>query len=149
MASTGTINTRIRLKYDTLGNWNLYDPQLLAGEVAIAVVSDVVDPITNVPAVVMKVGDGTKKFSELDFISAKAADVNSYAKLSDANFKSTIETWVSNKVQDTNTEYTIVKVNDSILSISVLNLVAYPSFNCGLEVCVRKLCVAVNVCSLC
>lgn len=112
MASTGTINTRIRLKYDTLANWNQYDPQLLAGEVAIAVVSDVVDPITNVPAVVMKVGDGTKTFSQLDFVSAKAADVNTYAKQTDANFKSTIESWVSAKVQDTNTEYTIVKVND-------------------------------------
>lgn len=112
MASTGTINTRIRLKYDTLANWNQYDPQLLAGEVAIAVVSDVVDPITNVPAVVMKVGDGTKTFSQLDFVSAKAADVNTYAKQTDANFKSTVESWVSAKVQDTNTEYTIVKVND-------------------------------------
>lgn len=112
MASTGTLNTRIRLKYDSLANWNLHDPQLLAGEIAIATVPDAVDPITNVPAVVMKVGDGTKTFSQLDFVSAKAADVNTYAKQTDANFKSTIESWVAAKVQDTNTEYTIVKVND-------------------------------------
>ena len=112
MASTGTLNTRIRLKYDSLANWNQYDPQLLAGEIAIATVPDAVDPITNAPAVVMKVGDGTKTFSQLDFVSAKAADVNTYAKQTDANFKSTIESWVSAKVQDTNTEYTIVKVSD-------------------------------------
>ena len=112
MASTGTLNTRIRLKYDSLANWNLHDPQLLAGEIAIATVPDAVDPITNAPAVVMKVGDGTKTFSQLDYVSAKAADVNTYAKQTDANFKSTIESWVSAKVQDTNTEYTIVKVND-------------------------------------
>lgn len=107
MASTGTLNTRIRLKYDSLVNWNEHDPILLDGEVGFATTT-----VNGKTEVLAKVGGNNKKWSELEFVSAKAADVNSYAKQDDAVFKSTIESWVSAKVQDTNTEYTLVKVND-------------------------------------
>jgi hypothetical protein len=107
MASTNNFNTRIRLKYDSLVNWNEHDPILLDGEVGFATTT-----VNGKSEVLAKVGGNNKKWSELEFISAKAADVNTYAKQDDAVFKSTIESWVSAKVQDTNTEYTLVKVND-------------------------------------
>ena len=71
-----TINTRLKLKYDSYENWMEHDPVLLAGEVAFATVSVKQDGTVNeVPSVLMKVGDGEKKYSELDFTYAKAADV--------------------------------------------------------------------------
>ena len=75
-----TLKTRIKLKYDTLTNWTTNDPVLLAGEMAI------VDPgevgKDGLATVLLKVGDGTKKFSELDYTWAKAADVYGWAKAS-------------------------------------------------------------------
>lgn len=75
-----TLNTRIRLKYDTLANWTSNNPVLLAGELAIVEVPNNVDPIHNAPAILMKVGDGTSTFTELGWSSALAADVYSWAK---------------------------------------------------------------------
>lgn len=75
-----TLNTRIRLKYDTLANWTSNNPVLLAGEVAIVEVPNNVDPIHNAPAILIKVGDGTSTFTELGWSSALAADVYSWAK---------------------------------------------------------------------
>lgn len=49
-------NTRIQNKYDTLSNWNNSDFNLLSGEIAVATNSD----YTRV-----KIGDGTKSFSEI------------------------------------------------------------------------------------
>ena len=43
----------------------------------------------------MKVGDGTNRFDDLQWISAKAADVNSYAKLSSATFETQIKSLAS------------------------------------------------------
>ena len=62
-----TLNTRIRLKYDTLANWTSNNPVLLAGELAIVEVPNNVDPIHNAPAILMKVGDGTSTFTELGY----------------------------------------------------------------------------------
>lgn len=80
-------DTRILLKYDTLDNWNSSELILKAGEVAIAVV-----PVEGAAAspVVIKVGDGTRKFSELEMVSALASDVYSWAKKDEASFK----TWL-------------------------------------------------------
>ena len=39
MADNHTLNTRIKLKYDSYENWIAKDPVLLAGEVAIATVA--------------------------------------------------------------------------------------------------------------
>lgn len=75
-----TLNTRIRLKYDTLANWTSNNPVLLAGEVAIVEVPNNVDPIHNAPTILIKVGDGTSTFTELGWSSALAADVYSWAK---------------------------------------------------------------------
>lgn len=82
-----TLNTRIKLKYDTASNWAKTDaagkganfvPK--AGEVCFVQVNDSVASSTS--EVTFKVGDGTHKFSELPYGSGKASDVYSWAKAS-------------------------------------------------------------------
>ena len=90
MAIEKTLNTRIKLRYDTHDNWVANDPVLLAGEVALTTVTVKQDGVVNtVPSVLIKVGDGTHKYSELDYVFAKAADVVSAAK-TEAGLKSFI-----------------------------------------------------------
>lgn len=83
------INTRICLRYDSYNNWKDSDVILLAGEIAVAVPGDKLADVnvgTDTPCLI-KVGDGTKKFSELPWLSALAADVHTWAKKSEADFK--------------------------------------------------------------
>lgn len=75
-----SLKTTIKLRYDTHKNWISNDPTLGAGEVAIATLESADSDITQVPSVLIKVGDGTKTYSALPFISAKAGDVYSWAK---------------------------------------------------------------------
>lgn len=82
-----TIKTLIKLKTATYEKWIEKDPVLLKGEVGVATISTVQDGVVNtVPSVLLKVGDGTHKFSELNFASALAADVYEYAKKPEADF---------------------------------------------------------------
>lgn len=74
------LKTRIQLRYDTLTNWTTNDPVLKAGEIAIATITMAAPAKKELPPVMFKVGDGTSKFSELDWASALAADVYSWAK---------------------------------------------------------------------
>ena len=77
-----TINTRLKLKYDTLANWNKIASTFipLKGEVCFVEVADNTDPIHNAPSILFKVGDGTSTFSALKWGSGLAADVYSWAK---------------------------------------------------------------------
>lgn len=79
------LNTRLRLKYDTLSEWvkveNTFIP--LQGEVCIIDVPAQTDAGGNVihsPAVLFKVGDGTSTFANLPYVSALAGDVPAWAK---------------------------------------------------------------------
>ena len=74
------LNTRLKLKVDTLANWEVSELVLLAGEVALATIESASGNISNVPTVVVKVGDGTHKWSELKYIYAQASDVYAWAK---------------------------------------------------------------------
>lgn len=83
------LKTRIQLRYDTLANWTTNDPILKAGEIAIATIPTADPANKQLPPVMFKVGtyDGTndatkKKFSELKWASALAADVYEWAKAS-------------------------------------------------------------------
>lgn len=82
------IKTRIRLKYDTLTNWEAKgDIVLLAGEVAIATGVDLnTEDNVNTSYILMKVGDGSTTFESLPWVSALAADVYDWAKLSWEDF---------------------------------------------------------------
>lgn len=74
------LKTRIQLKYDTLQNWTTNDPALKKGELAIATIDAASPANKQLPPVMFKVGNGTSKFSELDWASALAADVYGWAK---------------------------------------------------------------------
>ena len=111
--ATKNFNARISLKYDSYQNWIDNDPVLLVGEVAIATVPTKKDGIEQVPAVVMKVGDGTKKYSELQFVSGLAADIYDWAKAAtkptySADEITGLDAYISGQIQDTNTQYQIV-----------------------------------------
>ena len=84
------LNTKIRLRYDSYTNWSTNNPTLLAGEVALVVPGDKVGSVTTAADCLMKVGDGTRAFNSLPWLSAVAADVHSWAKLSLADFNAWI-----------------------------------------------------------
>ena len=110
--ATKTFNTRIRNKIDTFANWTKNDPVLLNGEIGIVVVPASTGAVQQEPAILIKIGDGTKKFSELEFISSKAADVYGWAKAATkptyaASEISGLSDYISGQIQDTDTQYKI------------------------------------------
>lgn len=87
------IKTRIKLKYDSFENWTTNNPTLLQGEAAVAYIqtgtTQEVNSVTP-PQVLIKIGPGA--FNTLPFISAKAADVYSWAKKSETDFIAWLKT---------------------------------------------------------
>lgn len=77
-----TLNTRLKLKYDSYTNWSAEANQfiLLQGEVAFCYIPDAIDAVHNPPTLMYKVGDGTKTFNQLSWGSALASDVYQWAK---------------------------------------------------------------------
>lgn len=107
-----TFNTRICMKNDTYAQWVEKNPVLLKGEIAVVVIPADTGAVQGEPVTLFKVGDGTKKFSQLDFIGAKAADVYEWAKAAtkptyEASEISGLSDYISGKVQDTDTQYKI------------------------------------------
>ena len=128
------LNTRIQLKYDSYENWSKIDVEgqganlvLKEGEVGICYIPEktVVDGIKNPPHVMMKIGDGVTPFASLKWLSARAADVEDWAKAATKPVYSAEEItgigeYIAQYVDeelgisvDTNTVYQIVKVNDN------------------------------------
>lgn len=115
--ATTTLNTRLQLKYDTYKNWTDNNPVPLKGEFCIVEVPASTGASTKEPAILFKVGDGTKAFNTLDFTAGYAADVYDWAKAqTKPEYQATeiknLDSYISGKVQDTNTTYQIVKVNE-------------------------------------
>lgn len=111
--ATTTLNTRIQLKYDTYVNWTSNNPVLLAGEIAVTTVQSAQAPVSQVPAILFKVGDGTNKFNALNWASAIAADVYPWAKASvkptyQASEIEGLEDYISGQIEDTDTQYQII-----------------------------------------
>lgn len=105
-----TFNTRIKNKIDTYANWVEKDPVLLNGEIAVVVIPAETGAVQGEPVTLFKVGDGTKKFSQLDFTGAKAADVYSWAKAStkptyQASEITGLSDYISGEIQDSDTQY--------------------------------------------
>lgn len=105
-----TFNTRICMKNDTYAQWVAKDPVLLKGEIAVVVIPADTGAVQGEPVTLFKVGDGTKKFSQLDFIGAKAADVYGWAKAASkpeysANEITGLADYISGEIQDSNTTY--------------------------------------------
>ncbi|MGN5456817.1 MAG: hypothetical protein ACI4XN_12550 [Candidatus Kurthia intestinigallinarum] len=96
MAVEKKLNVRVQLKHDSYENWVTNDPVLKQGEAAIAVVTVKQDGTANyVPSCLIKIGDGTHKYSELDFVYAKAADVIAACKSETA-----LTTFVNNVISN-------------------------------------------------
>ena len=79
---TEIFQTRIQLKYDSYENWTSKNPILLKGEIAVTIVpADAANTgLISLPCVIIKVGDGTSNYNDLDFVSALASDVPEWAK---------------------------------------------------------------------
>lgn len=128
------LNTRIQLKYDSYENWSKIDVEgqganlvLKEGEVGICYIPEktVVNGIKNPPHVMMKIGDGVTPFASLKWLSARAADVEDWAKAETKPVYSAEEItgigeYIAKYVDeelgisiDTNTVYQIVKVDDN------------------------------------
>lgn len=109
--------TRIQLKYDTYANWSANNPILKAGEMAIATVAAGEQEMTNLPNIVLKVGDGTSHYNDLKFVSALAADVHEWAKAKtkpvyDASEITGLQKFITdNSDFDTDTQYQLVAVS--------------------------------------
>lgn len=108
-----TFQTRISLKYDTYENWSTNNPVLLAGEIAITTVPSAQGSVSQVPAVMIKSGDGTSNYNDLPWASALAADVYPWAKAStkpvyQATEIQGLEAFIAGEIKDTNTKYQIV-----------------------------------------
>lgn len=129
------LNTRIALKYDSYQNWQTHNPILLKGEIAIAELpingnkdgvgvpnaNGSTPAIQNAPNILIKVGDGTNHYNDLKFVSALAADVYSWAKAAtkptySAGEITDLDDYISQTIQDTNTQYRIVAVDGSAYS---------------------------------
>ena len=99
-----TLNTRILLKNADLSTWNSSTLVLKAGEVALAKIETTQhDAATGnyykVPTYLMKVGDGSKTFSQLNWLAAPASDVHTWAKkaaLDYADLPETLRTEIDN-----------------------------------------------------
>ena len=110
------LNTRITLKYDTYENWQKSTLVLKAGEVAICAVPSgvTVAGIAQPPAVLQKIGDGVHVFKDLPWLQAVASDVHTWAKEASkptyaANEITGLDTYIAGQIQDTDTQYTIIK----------------------------------------
>ena len=122
--ATKTLKTRIQLKYDTYKNWTDNNPTPLSGELCVVVVPAEAGAVVQEPALLLKVGDGSTPFNSLNFVGGVAADVYDWAKAENKpTYKAAeitgIDTYISQYVNeqmgisvDTDTQYTIVKVND-------------------------------------
>ena len=117
-----TLNTRIKLKYDTLTNWSTANPVLLAGEVAVVAIptseTNTVGQVTK-PAIVFKVGDGTTTFANLPYASGLAADVYGWAKAANKPSYTATEVGAATLADITNA----IQALDSTASISEGNFI--------------------------
>lgn len=115
--ATKTLSTRIKSKIDTLSNWQTASTVLFAGEIGVATIaanavlpSDLSALTGHLPAIVIKVGDGTKVWNELPYLSAFGADVYDWAKAENKPAYAATEItgltdFISGEINDTNTQY--------------------------------------------
>lgn len=117
------LQTRLQLKYDTYANWTTNNPVLKAGEMAVATIpsgTSTTPAMTNLPNIVLKVGDGETAYNDLKFVSALAADVHGWAKEASkptyayneiTGLEQFIKDTANAEIQDTDTQYTISAVS--------------------------------------
>lgn len=142
--ATTQLNTKIKLRYDTLENWLKTNVEgkggnliLLKGEVAFCEVpaatidngtidangASTVDGVTanNMPTIIFKVGDGTHAFKDLNWGSALAADVYAWAKAATKPTYTASEISLvdsGNHTTQTNVENAIAEIYSSISDLT-------------------------------
>lgn len=123
------LNVRLSLKYDSYENWKTRNPVLLKGEVAFTTIpeGDTSGEARELPAVLVKVGDGEHAYNDLKFISAKAADVSEWAKAdTKPEYTATeikdLDTYIQGLSDvDTDTQYTIVPVEGNAYQYKLMS----------------------------
>ena len=108
--ATQTLNTILKLRYDTYANWQAHsDFVLQAGEAGVCVVPASAGSGLNEPAVLVKIGDGTTTWENLSYISALAGNVLPRLTGNNPTLPATsiegLEDFIDSAVQDTNTRY--------------------------------------------
>lgn len=108
-----TLQTRIMSKYDTYSNWTTNNPVLLAGEIAVCVVPASAGAVTQEPAILLKVGDGTSHFNDLVFVAGLAANVYDWAlqatkPVYQASEIQGLDDYIAGEIEDTDTQYQII-----------------------------------------
>lgn len=117
MANT-TLNTVIKLRYDSYENWQANSTVVLqAGEAGICTIPADTGTGLNEPATLMKIGNGTSTWAELPWISGLAADVIPSLKGSNPTLPVESVTGLDDYLADhgaidTDTQYQIVKEGD-------------------------------------
>ena len=114
------LQTRILNKIDTHENWLLVADTFVPkkGEICIDVISTTVDgAVVAPPQTLIKVGDGTNTWGDLNFLGAIAADVYAWAKAAtkpsyQASEIQGLDDYIAGEIQDTDTQYQIVKDGD-------------------------------------
>lgn len=102
--ATKELLTRIQSKISTLAEWKAVESTFkpLRGEICIAEIPSS-DPIASTaPTMLIKIGDGTSYFKDLTWLSARAADVQSFLKVdsegkawTQANFEAWIKSLIT------------------------------------------------------
>ena len=118
MPSSKTLNIRLSNKFDTYANWVANDPILLVGELAITMIPATAGSGLQEPTIVAKIGTtGTKKWSEEQWLGATSADVIDSLKGASPTLPATsitgLDAYISGQIKDTDTQYQLVKVNDT------------------------------------
>ena len=116
--ATKTLNTILKLRYDTYENWKANSTVVLqAGEAGICNVPASSGTGLNEPATLMKIGNGTSTWAELPWVSGLAADVIPSLKGSNPTLPVESVTGLDDYLAehgaiDSDTQYQIVKEGD-------------------------------------
>lgn len=114
------LNTRIKLKYDTLAEWlKNTSVVLLEGEIGLCFVPAITSGTTTIaPTVLFKVGDGKTTWDKLPWGSGLAADVHEWAKQADPDYARLINKPTIDQIDtNTNENYVIFDCGSSTVNV--------------------------------
>ena len=120
------LQTRIRQKIDNYSTWA--SSSLILGNGEYAAVKVTAEDTAPVPqGIYIKIGDGTSNFAALPFISATDPTIPSWAKAQNkptyqASEIQGLEEFIAGEINDTNTTYQMVKVNEYQFKLQYKNV---------------------------
>lgn len=120
------LQTRIRQKIDNYSTWA--SSSLILGNGEYAAVKVTAEDTAPVPqGIYIKIGDGTSNFSALPFISATDPTIPTWAKAQNkptyqASEIQGLEEFIAGEINDTNTTYQMVKVNEYQFKLQYKNV---------------------------